>query len=377
MSRLPRRRRLSSAVYIYTAFCVASAVAIFMLVAEIHQAIRGRPPLREMPVPVATATDAQHPPSLHSSEPHHWRVAPPPPQLPSDLLIAAGIVLLALVAVTSFLFARRLLRPLRKLEDAALAFANGDMTARADLDMDDEIGAVGGAFNKMAVQTVKLLRAQEELLANVSHELKTPLARMQVALDMATEDDVLGNHALLHELTLDASELQSIVSDVLASLRMAMLDQLEAQECIDMGQLLERAIQRFASLYPMRTLCVHKPATPVRMMGDRKLLRRVIDNLLDNARKYSDGDIVVRLHEAGDEVVVEVEDGGIGISTADLESIFAPFFRADRSRTRDTGGVGLGLNLVRRIVIAHGGTIDVRSVEGQGATFRLKFPFVA
>lgn len=365
-----RRWRLSTIVYVYTASCVLVALAMFFLAVELHHAIRGRPSLKS----AHSAEHGHRPPSSKFGPPRAGHRSPPPRrQLPTDLLVMMGIGILLLVSVTSLLFTRRLLRPLKQLENAALAFANGALTARADVPSGDEIGAVGAAFDEMASRSVKLLRAHEELLANVSHELKTPLTRMQLALDNAAFDEVLAGHAMLHEINLDVAELQTIVGDVLASLRLAMVDGLDAFECIDVRQQVRAAVQRFGSLYPTRVVSVDEPEQPVWMSGDGKLLRRAIDNLLDNARKYSKHDIDLRLVEDGDTLVLDVEDQGIGIAAEDLEHIFSPFFRADRSRASDTGGVGLGLNLVRRIVLAHGGTVSVRSVEGVGSTFRLEF----
>jgi signal transduction histidine kinase len=110
--------------------------------------------------------------------------------------------------------------------------------------------------------------------------------------------------------------------------------------------------------------------------GDGALLRRVLDNLIDNARKYSDPEspITLRMRRDGDGILIAVIDRGMGIDAADLPHIFTPFFRADRSRTRKTGGVGLGLTLVRRIVTAHGGSVDVKSTVGQGTEMYVKLP---
>jgi signal transduction histidine kinase len=115
---------------------------------------------------------------------------------------------------------------------------------------------------------------------------------------------------------------------------------------------------------------------PASLTADRALLRRAIDNLLDNAQKYSDPDAPVRLCarvESG-AAVIEVEDRGAGIPEEDLPNLFRPFFRGDRSRTRATGGVGLGLVLARRIVEAHGGRLEIESRVGEGTTARIALP---
>lgn len=147
---------------------------------------------------------------------------------------------------------------------------------------------------------------------------------------------------------------------------------------IEPGTLLSKAAARFHTAHPSRRLVIAAD-TPLRpVSADPALLRRVIDNLLENARKYSGPRSIVRLcaRSDGGELTVEVSDQGIGIDQADLQNVFTPFFRTDRSRARQTGGVGMGLALARRVVEAHGGTIDVESQPGQGTKVRFRIPEV-
>ena len=119
------------------------------------------------------------------------------------------------------------------------------------------------------------------------------------------------------------------------------------------------------------------PTEPVEIEVDTDLLRRVIDNLIDNAAKYSASDqpIMIVANQAEDILKIEIADYGIGVASEDLQRLFEPFYRTDRSRTRNAGGIGLGLTLSKRIIEAHGGAIDVESSEGKGTTFRIKLPF--
>ncbi|MFL5272774.1 MAG: sensor histidine kinase, partial [Anaeromyxobacteraceae bacterium] len=147
-------------------------------------------------------------------------------------------------------------------------------------------------------------------------------------------------------------------------------------ERVDAKDLVVRAAERFRTAHPDRPLDVRIAEPLPDLVADPGLLRRVLDNLLDNARKYSDGAAPVTLVARGDggALAVEVRDQGIGIDAADLERLFTPFFRTDRSRARGTGGVGLGLALARKVVEAHGGRIAAESAPGEGTAIRFSVP---
>ncbi|MBN1770841.1 MAG: HAMP domain-containing histidine kinase, partial [Deltaproteobacteria bacterium] len=296
------------------------------------------------------------------------------------LLLLVG--LLALLAAVSLVFVRSLAAPIRRLSEAARAFGDGDTSARAQLDRRDELGELGRAFDEMADRLVATLRGQTELLANASHELRTPLARIQVALDIAAEGDATLAREQLGEIATDLAELDALVSDILLMARLDLeRDRLDGPrqplrlELLSAQEVVEAAAERFRREHPERELRVEAKDLG-RLRGDRALLRRVLANLLENAAKYSDSDrpIVLRAGGEAERVVLEVSDEGIGIAPEDLERIFMPFFRTDRSRSRATGGIGLGLALARRVVEAHGGTIVAEGTQGGGTTFRVALP---
>lgn len=293
-------------------------------------------------------------------------------------------LVLVVVGVSSWLLARSLTRPLRQLSSAARAFGAGDRAARAGLQRRDELGEVSRAFDEMADRVTSLLRAEKELLANVSHELRTPLARIRVALDLATEGDAEMARESLAEIAGDLDELERLISDVLTAARLDLGDGSAPagipplrRQPIDLAALLGQAEARFRSAHPGRPLLTElSPELPA-LDGDPVLLRRVFDNLLENAHKYTERPdasitLAARPHDGG--VEVEVIDRGIGIEPDDLARVFRPFFRADRSRTRATGGLGLGLALARRIVDAHGGAIELLSTPGEGTRARVRLP---
>lgn len=293
-------------------------------------------------------------------------------------------VVLSVVLLGSLLFARSLAVPLWHLARVAREFGSGKLGARARLERRDEVGAVAQAFDQMADRITALLQGQRELLANVSHELRTPLARIRVALDLAADGDAEAARDALANISTDWGDLDRLVEDVLAAAR---LDLGSAEpggfplrrDAVDLTELADGAFQRAQVVYPDETLELDiEPRLPS-IEGDGALLRRVLDNLIDNARKYSEplSPITLRVRRDGEGVLIAVIDHGMGIDAADIPHIFTPFFRTDRSRTRKTGGVGLGLTLVRRIVTAHGGSVDVKSVVGQGTEMSVRLPSVS
>ncbi|MCC6552495.1 MAG: HAMP domain-containing histidine kinase [Polyangiaceae bacterium] len=308
---------------------------------------------------------------------------PPPPPPP---FMGVGVVPLVLlvVGVSSWLLARTLTRPLRKLSNAARAFGAGDLAARAEVSRRDELGEVGHAFDEMAERVTDLFRAEKELLANVSHELRTPLARVRVALDLASEGNAEVARESLAEISEDLDELERLISDVLMAARLDLggtsvpsgVPPLR-RERVELSELLLRAAARFQAAHPDRALHMDVPGELPPVEADPVLLRRVVENLLENAHKYTDRTaepvkLRARAVDGGEGVEIEVIDKGIGIAAADLPMIFRPFFRADKSRTRATGGLGLGLTLAKRIVDAHGGTLELESAPGEGTRARVR-----
>ncbi len=300
------------------------------------------------------------------------------PGFPWDYVLPLGGLVLILVGAASVWFVRRLAQPMDQLAVAARRFGEGDTAARAKLDRDDEIGDVGRAFDEMAERTSVVLQAQRQLMGDVSHELRTPLARIRVALELAAEDPVAAKDVLA-DVGADLDEIDQLIGDILTTARLDGSDVHVERRPTSVGELAERAIKRFATRHP------HRKLEQVIAGGDREiecdpvLLRRAVDNLLDNAAKYSDSSSPVKLAVVpnGTRVAFEIVDRGIGMSDAELERAFTPFWRADGSRTRKTGGVGLGLALARRIARVHGGDVTLASQVGKGTTATLDVPLAA
>ncbi len=306
---------------------------------------------------------------------------PSPPPSPLITFFLTGFVI---VGLGTLLMRRWITRPLARLSGAARALGAGDFDARAGLARSDEFGDVSRAFDEMADRVRALLLAEKELLANVSHELRTPLARIRVALDLAAEGDAEAARASLGEIAVDLAELESLVDDILTARRVELADAKAGGggfalhlEPLGAATLAERAAERFRARHPRRPLEVRAAAGLPEIEVDPMLFRRVLDNLLENAHKYSpdpDAPVTLRASTAEGGAVFEVEDRGVGVAPDDLPLVFSAFFRGDRSRSRGTGGVGLGLTLAKRIVEAHGGRIELASAPGAGTTARVALP---
>ena len=292
-----------------------------------------------------------------------------------------GIVLL-LLALVSLPYARAITRPLEKLTDAARRIGAGELSTRSGISRNDEVGALAKAFDEMAGRLENLVRSEKELLANVSHELRTPLARIRIALQIAEEtEDVTKIQSHLVGIGGDLGELEQLINDTLTAARLD-LAQGRAEmplrrEAIRVDELVALAVQRFEQLHTPFALQTRITDGDFEFQADRVLLRRVLDNYLDNAARYADaeaGPVEIKATVREKVLRVEVNDQGSGVAEEDVPRLFDPFFRTDSSRARRSGGVGLGLALCKRIVEAHGGEVGVGLRPGGGMSFWMQLP---
>jgi len=305
------------------------------------------------------------------------------PEFPVSLLVKQLAVALLVLALVSIPLARSVTAPLANLSGLAQRFGKGDLSARVHSKRRDEIGELARAFDDMADRIAALRRSEKELLANISHELRTPLARIRLALDLVSDGDSAKVSSYLTDIGEDLGELEQLLEDVMSAARSDLARDSAGDalpplhyERLSASTVLEAAAARFKVRAPDRRLETDIPTDLPTIEADPSLLRRVLDNLLDNAKKFSEDPVRLsgRAAAGGDQVIFEVEDRGIGISAEDQTRIFEPFFRSDRSRTRATGGVGLGLAVVKRIVEAHAGSITVHSELGRRTRFTVSLP---
>lgn len=276
------------------------------------------------------------------------------------------------VALAVFPIIRRLLKRLENLQRGVKRFGEGDLTVRVPSEGQDEVADLARQFNAAASRVQDLVQSHKTLLANASHELRSPLARIRMGLElMGGEPQSVA--AAKAEIQRNINELDQLVDEILLASR---LDAAEADvgspESVDLiGLAAEECARVDAEL-------VLQGVDALEVQALAKLLRRAVRNLLENARRYSEGDITLTLLQEGRMAVVQVQDHGPGVPVAQRERIFEKFYRLPGASER-SGGVGLGLSLVRSIAQRHGGEVRCtdRSDGASGACFELRWPLPA
>lgn len=289
--------------------------------------------------------------------------------------------LLFVFFVATMVIARRVLGPVRQVSTAARAIASGALHQRTNVARHDELGDLARAFDVMADRNAELLLAQKHLLAQVGHELRTPLARVRVALDIARERVPDADQTPLADVDVDLEEMARLISDILAVSRLETADvqgRLEETlrvEELQFATLTEGVVGRFSAAHVDRNISCHV-MEPGDVLGDRVLLGRVLWNLLENAHNHSPPDESIELHTTfeGQHAIWVVEDAGGGIEPDLLARVFEPFFQGRVSGASTMGGFGLGLSLCKRVVDAHGGSIALENRVGGGLRARVMLP---
>ncbi|BCB80935.1 HAMP domain-containing sensor histidine kinase [Phytohabitans flavus] len=291
------------------------------------------------------------------------------------LAAAAGVALLALAGTA--LLSRRVLRPIASLTAAAGRLGRGDLTSRVAVVGSDEVAELGRSFNRMADSLQRGEERQRRLVADVAHELRTPLANLRGYLEALKDGVIEPDPELFASLHEEAVLQQRIVND-LQDLALAEAGTLAYHRTvIDMAEVLEttRAAHHAVAESAGVQLVTATPG-PAQVHADPDRLRQVLGNLVTNAIRATSAGGSVTLSSAvdGTAVVVRVADTGTGIAPESLPYVFDRFWRADSARGRRTGGSGLGLSIARQIVTDHGGTITVASQLGVGTTFTITLP---
>jgi signal transduction histidine kinase len=284
---------------------------------------------------------------------------------PGGFLWILGIMALA-VAIGSYPIIRRLTLRLDDLRQGVERWGEGDLSTRIKETGTDELAFLAERFNHAAERVETLLESHKSLLANASHELRSPLARIRMGLELMEPQT---SPAFQDEIRRNIAELDQLIDEILLASR---LDAKEADigtiESVDLtGLAAEECARAGAELVPSNE------ERPLVVPGVVKLLRRAMRNLLENARRYSDGPVTVELTREGRDAVVRVRDRGPGVPHAERERIFEPFYRLAGASER-FGGVGLGLALVRSITQRHQGSVHCEDQQGGGACFVLRVP---
>lgn len=309
--------------------------------------------------------------------------APPPepgawPLLPRGVPDGVGLLVLLLVlflavAGGAYPVVRRLTRRLETLKHGVEAFGAGALGQRVPEDGRDEVAALAASFNRAAGRIESLVRSHQNLLANASHELRSPLARLKMALAMLEDTPPAERPRLKREIETNIAELDALVEEVLLSSRLDARDDAVQREPVDLlGLAAEEAARVDAAVDAAVDSSVD--GAPLTVPADERLVRRALRNLLENARRYGNGSAVeVQVARVGPQAELRVADRGPGVPEAFRERIFEAFFRLP-GHAEKAGGVGLGLALVRQIAERHGGSVRCEPREGGGSRFVLALP---
>ena len=283
------------------------------------------------------------------------------------LLIALIVMTILIIGVT-YAFQLAQLRPLQWLRSGVDAVSRGDFKVRVPVVRQDEIGQVARAFNLMTERVQQMMADRDRLLGDVSHELRSPLARMKVALELLPESEKR------EAIRRDLREMESLISVLLEREQLrARMDRLEA-EPVDLVAVTRRIVESFGGRDPGIVFADPGERIEARLDGD--LIGVMIHNLVDNALKFSLHDsraVEVSLGSSSGAVELVVSDDGPGVPEAEVERLFEPFVKLDPSRGHRSG-YGLGLNLCQRIVEAHGGSIEMSTRGERGTRVRVALP---
>ena len=402
-------RSLHLPLYVRIWLAVVFAVAVLTLLTGWVMRMSAEPPLREVMVRNASGelvgegkarlrpldnlpveatpvqdSDMPHPPGhfgsgpefmvrMHNGELMHVHLPRPPRNFwsrpPFGFAWTLGLVALA-VALGTYPIVRRLTRRLENLQKGVEQWGTGNLSARVAEQGHDEVAYLAQRFNHAAAQVEQLVTSHKSLLANASHELRSPLTRIRMGLELMGDSP---SPAMKAEISRSVSELDQLIDEILLASR---LDAKEADlgtiEPVDLTGLASEECARVDAHLELG-FDPHSIIVP----GVAKLLRRVLRNLLENARRYSTSDIEVQLSTLNDDpqnwVRLCVCDRGPGVPPDLRERIFEPFYRLPGASERE-GGVGLGLSLVKSIVQRHGGSVHCEDREGGGARFVVMLP---
>lgn len=291
----------------------------------------------------------------------------------------AGLFGAALAIVLGYLFTRQIVAPLDRVTTAARRVAEGDLTQRVKTSGSGELAELGKSFNQMATTLSRDQRLRQNMIADIAHELRTPLSILQGNVEAMLDGVLDTNTENLNSLHQETKLLSRLIDD-LRTLSLAEAGQLKFYpEAIDMREVSSQVIDGFQTQFATKNLKVSLEATEDMPLAwvDSDRTAQVIRNLVSNAFNYTPegGSITLRLTPGREGITVSVIDTGTGIPADDLPHVFNRLYRVDRSRTRSTGGSGLGLAIVKQLVEDQGGRVWVESQPGQGATFSFLVPY--
>lgn len=296
------------------------------------------------------------------------------------IFCSAGIVIFALIFCIMGLFSYQLTKPLGQMAKAAKAFGSGDFSSRVNVKSNDEIGDLARAFNTMADSLAASEGMRRSFVANVSHELKTPITTIAGFIDGILDGTIPPEREkyYLSIVTTEVKRLSRLVTSMLALSRIDSGELKMVKSTFDISSTVLTTFLTFEQKLEERKINVIglDELEPMNVEGDPDMIHQVVYNLVENASKFTNegGDITVKVNDLGEEVQVAITNTGDGIPPDQIGFIFDRFYKTDKSRSLDKKGMGLGLYLVRSIIRQHGGDITASSAEGEYTTFEFRLP---
>lgn len=282
-----------------------------------------------------------------------------------EIIFTINLFWFLLIIYILFQIIRRILKPVNKLTDGVKKVSEGKFDQKIETKRTDELGTLIHAYNDMSHQVSNMIRSKEQLLLDVSHEMRSPLTRMKLSLEFI--DDVKIRNNILD----DVNDLDLMITELLESERMNSVYGGLNKSKMKLNDLINDVALQY-SIVDLKT-----NSEEIEINADKERLRLLLKNLIENAIKYSeniDEFVSVEVNDKNDHIEIIIQDKGEGIPDKELEFIFEPFYRVDKSRSKESGGFGLGLHLCKNIVEAHKGKISVQSKIGEGTTFRIILP---
>ncbi len=345
-----RGLRTSLALKIFLSFWLIHAV-LFVILTLIHVGGGGRAPGRGGP-------------------------GAPPPRPPYAFLALSIVVSGAICLV----LAQNLTAPLRKMGRATRRLQEGDLSARAGTGLEtrsDEIGEVVRDFDAMAERIESLMKAQQQLMSDISHELRSPLARLNVALELARRSCASGAEPHLARIGSEAERMNELVGRLLALARAESLGPLARTEHFDLAEVVRQVVDDAQyEAHRSNKQVVLDVRGHAALRGDPVLVASAVENVVRNGIKYTPPDSTVDVTVDADarQARIVVRDHGGGVPPAELEKLFLPFHRVDESRDRQSGGTGLGLSIAQRAIASQGGTIQASNTADSGLRVTITLP---
>ena len=291
----------------------------------------------------------------------------------------ASILAIVLASCIGFIFARNLVSPINRMTRTAQAIKDGDLSARTGLTGDDEIARLGETFDEMADSVEKDRELERRLTTDVAHELRTPLMAIQSTVEAMVDGVLEADEERLETIDVEVQRLSRLVNAILKLSRLENRSTPLKEEEIDVGDIVEGIVATHEAFVTDSGLTLEHNIEPdVKILGDADMIRQATANLISNAVRYTPegGTITVSVRRGEIMASICVEDTGIGLTPEEAKMVFSRFWRADSGRTRESGGLGIGLSVVKEIVDRHHGWVKVEGQPNVGARFTIYIPLL-